>query len=399
MKKVIQIALHEYKQRVARKSFIVVLLMPLIFIAVIIVVGFISASATINSDRGVVGYVDPANALATAVPPPADADNTFQRFDSVEAARAALENEAIIAYYVLAPGFDTTGKADFFYWKNEPGNSVKRAFDRFAKSALVDGENPEITRRLLEGTNFAFETPDQSRTFSDNNVISIILPIVIAILFIIALFGGAQYLLQAVVDEKENRTIEIVVTSVTPMQLMSGKILGLAAVSWTQIGVWLLGGAVALQFAQSRIEFLQGASIDAGFIVLAVVLSVLQYLMFGAIMAGIGSIVVDVKQGQSLSTPFTMAAMIPMFFFAVILFDPNGILAVILSLFPLTAPLTLLVRYGMTSVPLWQIVASIVLLTLTVIGAFWLAARIFRIGMLRFGQRVNISEIAANIKF
>jgi ABC-2 type transport system permease protein len=88
-----------------------------------------------------------------------------------------------------------------------------------------------------------------------------------------------------------------------------------------------------------------------------------------------------------------------MFFLAVIIFDPNGTFAVILSLFPLTAPLTLLLRYGMTSVPLWQIITAIVLLALSAAGAMWLAGRIFRIGMLRFGQRVNISEIAAGIRF
>ncbi|HEY3342300.1 MAG TPA: ABC transporter permease, partial [Anaerolineae bacterium] len=81
------------------------------------------------------------------------------------------------------------------------------------------------------------------------------------------------------------------------------------------------------------------------------------------------------------------------------IFDPNGTLAVILSLFPLTAPLTLLLRYGMTNVPLWQIIAAILLLALSAAGAMWLAGRIFRIGMLRFGQRVNISEIAAGIRF
>ena len=94
-----------------------------------------------------------------------------------------------------------------------------------------------------------------------------------------------------------------------------------------------------------------------------------------------------------------MVAMIPMFFLAVIIIDPNGVLAVILSLFPLTAPLTLLMRYGMTSVPLWQIIVSIVLLGLSAAGAMWLAGRIFRVGMLRFGQRVSISELAANIRF
>jgi ABC-2 type transport system permease protein len=399
MNKLLKIALNEYKRRVARKSFIVVLLLPLILGAVIVAISLITASSVVKSDNGVVGYVDPGNLLATAEQPPAGSDNTFQRFDAAAAARTALERKEIIAYYVLAPDFATSGQVEFFYWQNEPGKTVRTAFERFVRSAMADGRDPRITARVLAGSTYSFETPDRSRTFSENNLFSIIFPIVIAILFIITLFGGASYLLQAVVDEKENRTIEIVVTSVTPLQLMGGKIVGLAAVGLTQIGVWLAGAVVALQLARDRVDFLRDASIEPGFIALALVLSVLQYLLYGAIMAGIGSVVVDQKQGQSLSTPFTMTAMIPMFFLAVILFDPNSTLAVILSLFPLTAPLTILMRWSMTSVPLWQIALSLALLALTVAGAMWLAARIFRIGMLRFGQRVSISEIAASIRF
>jgi ABC-2 type transport system permease protein len=91
--------------------------------------------------------------------------------------------------------------------------------------------------------------------------------------------------------------------------------------------------------------------------------------------------------------------MAPFLFFVVILFDPNGTLAVLLSLFPFTAPMTLMLRYGMTSVPLWQIGLALVLLVLSVIGAMWLAGRIFRIGMLRFDTGVKWGELANSIKF
>ncbi len=399
MKKIIRIATSEYLRRVSRRGFIVVLLLPLLIIAVIAVASYFSASATLSSEQGVVGYVDPSNALAHAVQPGNGVDITFRRFADEQAARTALTNKQIIAYFVLAPDFATSGKADLFYWQNQPGKTVTNKFNQFARSSLVDGRDAAIAQRLLNGTHFILRTPDGTRTFSDNDVFAIIFPIVVAILFIIALFGGAAYLLQAVVDEKENRTIEILITSVTPMQLMTGKITGLAAVGLTQIGIWLLGGFVALSAIRDHVDFLKNVSVDPAFIGLAVVLCVLQYLLYGAVMAGLGSIVIDARQGHSYSTPFTMVAMIPMFFFAVILFDPNGMLAIVLSLFPLTAPLTLLLRYGMTSIPLWQILVGIALLALSAASAMWLAGRIFRIGMLRYGQAVSISEIAASIRF
>lgn len=399
MNKFLLIALTEYKHRAGRKSFIFVLLAPLLIIAVAVVVGFLSASAAMNSDKGVVGYIDPQNALAKAIQPPADADNTFRGFDDQSSAEGALASGQIIAYYRLAPDFTASGKADFFYWKNKPGKKVQNAFDYFAKTALVDGANPGITQRLLSGTRFILSTPDGSRTFNDNDVFAIIFPLGVSILFIVALFSGASYLLQAVVDEKENRTMEILITSVTPMQLMSGKIVGLACVALTQVAIWLIAGTVAFQVAKQRFDFLQSAHIDIGFIVLALVLSILQYLLYGAFMAAIGSVALDAKQGQSWSSPIIVTGLTPLFFFGVILFDPNGALSVILSLFPLTAPLALLLRYEMTSIPAWQIAVSLALVILSVIGAMWLASKVFRFGMLRYGQGIKLSEIAARIRF
>jgi ABC-2 type transport system permease protein len=399
MNKFLLVAANEYKHRAARKSFILVLLAPLLIIIIAVIVGFLSASAAIKSDKGVIGYIDPQNVLAHAVQPPSDADNIFQRFNDKASADAALTAQQIIAYYQLAPDFAATGNADFYYWKIPPGQQVKRAFDHFAKTAVVDGANPAITERLLAGSNYSLSTPDGARTFSDNDIFAIIFPLGVSILFIIALFGGASYLLQAVVDEKENRTMEIIITSVTPMQLMSGKIVGLAGVALTQVAVWLIAGTVAFQFAKQRFDFLQSAHIDIGFIILALVLSILQYLLYGAFIAAIGSVVLDAKQGQSWSSPVIMTGMLPLLFFGVIIFDPNGVLAVILSLFPLTAPLALLLRYGMTSIPAWQIVTAITLIILSIIGAIWLASKVFRIGMLRYGQAIKLTEIAANIRF
>ncbi len=231
---------------------------------------------------------------------------------------------------------------------------MRRAFERFARTALLAKQGEAVAVRLIEGATFTYATPDGTQRSEASMAFSIMLPMLVAILFIIALFSGASYLMQAVVDEKENRTIEVVVTSVAPLQLMAGKVVGLAGVGLTQITAWLIGILAALVILRDRLEFLQGVAVEPGFVALALVLFILQYLLYGGIMAGIGAIVADIKQGQSYSTPFTLLAMVPFFFMTVILFNPNGAISVILSLFPLTAPMTLLLRHSLTSVPAWQ---------------------------------------------
>jgi ABC-2 type transport system permease protein len=381
-----------------RKSFIIMLMAPLLIILFSAIVGYFSASSALKGDKGIVGYVDPSGALVHAIPAAADADNTFQQYPDRASADEALRSQHIVAYFSLAANFTSTGQADFYYWQFKPGKQVQAAFNQFVKTALIDGTDSAVAQRLLSGSHYLLSTPDGSRTFSDNDVFAIILPLVVSGMFMIALFSGASYLLQAVVDEKENRTMEIIITSVTPMQLMSGKIIGLAAVALTQVGVWLAAGMAAVQLLKTKLDFMQNVHVDPIFIVMAIAFSILQYLLYGAFMAAIGSVVLDAKQGQTWSSPIIISGMLPMFFFGVILFDPNGTLAVILSLFPLTAPLAMILRYNMTNVPLWQIAVAFILLVLSVIGAMWLAARVFRLGMLRYGQTISLAEIASHIR-
>ena len=397
MQKLLLIALHEYKRHVLQKRFLGALLSPLIFIAVIAVIGLVTVNSFERVDSGGVGYVDSRAVLNSASATPGG-DVTFRKFEDVRAARAALDREEILGYYVLADDFAITRKAELFYGQREPSRDVRRAFERFVKTALLHDVAAPAAARLIEGTDFTFETPDKSRAFGEDNVTGIVLPIVFGIMFFIALFSGAQYLMQAVVDEKENRTMEVLVTTVTPMQLMGGKVLGLGALGLTQVSVWLAAMLITLAATRTQFAFLRDVHLETSFVVVALILFVLEYVLFGAVMAAIGATVVDQKQAQQYIGPFVLLAISPEFFIPVILFNPNGFLATALSLFPFTAPLALVFRYGITVVPPWQVGLAIALLLVFAIGALWLSGRIFRIGMLRYGQAMPLRELLANLK-
>ncbi|MFN4292701.1 MAG: ABC transporter permease [Thermoflexales bacterium] len=400
MSKILLIAWHEFKRRVFRRRFIGVLLMPLIILAIATALaGFISAPAVARFESGAIGYVDPNGALPQAMNPP-DAPFTFTRFDDEAGARAALERGEITAYLVLAPDFLSSGDVRLIYWEDEPSSAeLEKAFERYRNAHLLAGKPASVARRVLDGSQFVFETLDRARTIRNDDIPAFLLPLAFTMLFITAAFGGSQYFMQAVLDEKENRTMEVMITSVTPMQLMAGKVFGLSAVGLLQMAIWSIAAFVALSVLRLHLPFLQDVSLDPGFVALALVLFVLYYVMLGAFLAAIGSMVVDAKQGQNYALPVMLIAMIPLFFIAVILFDPNSTFAVILSLIPLTSPLALLMRYGTVSVPAWQIVLALTLLAAGATGAIWLAGRIFRIGMLRFDKGVKWSELAASIRF
>ena len=399
MRKVIFIAWNEFSKNVFRRRFIGTLMLPLIILAIAVVIGFVTASSITRFDGSTIGVVDPGNKASNGVNPP-DAQFKFAPYNSEEAARRDMDAGRLLAYITLSPEFESNGQISVFYLRDQPDqDDLRRAFTRFRNLHLLSGQPSEVATRLINGPAFTYETPDAARQTTDDNLPSFLLPLVLSIFFIMALFGGSQYLMQAVLDEKENRTMEVVITSITPTQLMAGKVFGLGGVGLLQLAIWLGAAAVALALLQPRFPFLQDVRIEPAFIGLSLVLFSLEYFILGALMAAIGSMVVDPKQGQNYSSPITLIAMLPLFFLVPILFNPNGFIAVALSLFPLTAPLTLMVRYGMTSVPAWQIGVAVVLLIATAFGSIWLAGRIFRIGMLRFDTGVKWSEVAASIKF
>jgi ABC-2 type transport system permease protein len=156
---------------------------------------------------------------------------------------------------------------------------------------------------------------------------------------------------------------------------------------------WTSALLIVLGLASQRVPFLNAVRVEPGFIATALLMFVLEYLLFSALMGAIGSLVTSAKDGQSLSSPVILVAMTPWFFIPVFFIAPNGLIAVALSLFPLSAPLAMLLRYAAAPVPIWQVILAMVLLGGSVVGALWLASRVFRIGMLEYGKPVSLKAV------
>jgi ABC-2 type transport system permease protein len=192
--------------------------------------------------------------------------------------------------------------------------------------------------------------------------------------------------MSGVVEEKENRLMEILATSLRPLELLWGKVLGLGALSLTQVLVWSAAGlAIASSNADAR-EFLSGASFRAGDLVLVAALFVINFLLFAAMMMAVGASVTAETESRQVAGLFTFVMVAPMALLVTFFTNPNGPLPVFFSFFPLTAALGLIMRMGLTTLPAWQIVLSVAIQVATTIGIMWLAAKVFRLGMLMYGK-------------
>jgi ABC-2 type transport system permease protein len=187
--------------------------------------------------------------------------------------------------------------------------------------------------------------------------------------------------------------MEIIVTSVSPDEIMAGKISAIFAIGLTQMLAWAVVVAVGLVVARARFEELSTFRLDWSYVVLILVTFLPAYILITSLLAAIGSITTELRESSQLSTLVTLPTFVPAWFTPVLINNPNGVLSVILTMFPLTAPLTLSIRWAFTNIPLWQIVLSLGLLMASAIGSIFLAARTFRAGMLRYGQRLSWDEV------
>ncbi len=387
------VARHEYLQRAGKRSFLLgAFSLPFLMIVVI----GVTVMVTNGGHRAAtIGYVDGAGILGEAQLPAATADESrlnVRSFSDGDAARLALEQREIQAFYVLPPDYLDTHEVELYHWDKAPDASLQTGFGQFIRSGLVSGLPAAEQVRLIEGPQVTLRSLDGARAFSSGEALNLVVPFVVALVFMITVMTSASYMLQVVADEKENRTVEVLITSVSPEQLIGGKALGLMGVTLTQLGIWLLAIMLALAVGARFVEPMRGLGMPWGSLLVIAIFFVPAYALVAGLMTAIGSAVAEVRQGQQIAGLLNLMFMLPLFLSALLFTDPNSPLMVALTLFPTTAFVTVSLRWGMSAIPAWQMMISWLSVLGSALLSIWAAARIFRYGMLRYGQRLSLSE-------
>lgn len=387
---------YEYLRHVKRKRFIFALLSMPLMIVLMIGAGFLAVWA--EYDARPVGYVDALNVFANPQPVPPVPDEWFpdpeiRRYPDETAAKAALDGDQIQGYYVLQPDYLKDGSAKYTT-TGKTKDSTESAFRSFLRYNLAASQPPEIAKRLVKGPDMEIRSLEGSRKMGENDFLSILFPMIIGILFLLVINTSGSYLVGALVEEKENRTMEIVVTSVSTNEMMAGKVVGNLAVGLTELIVWIVFGLVAMAFMRANLgEAAKALNLDAGYLWLAFFTLVPAFVMVAGLMATAGVTMTDTREAQQVAGLFTLPVVVPFWLLMPLMESPNSPLSVGLSLFPLTAPISMSVRAAFTDVPAWQIAVCIGLLVVCAFGSLWLAGRAFRLGMLRYGKRLAWREI------
>jgi ABC-2 type transport system permease protein len=396
MLKVWRVFAHEYMRHVLRKRFIFSVLSIPIVVLVIVVIFVIVLAMEFNTKP--IGYVDQSGWLANPVMPNQKEAMPFLKrvqitsFADQTSARSAMDKGEIQGYYLIGQDYLQTGIVDLV--APEPvGANASGDFETFLRANLLRGLPEPIFQRIYEGSEVIVRSASGSRQLSESQWINIALPIIVGVLFIIVINTSGGYLLQAIVEEKENRVIEIVTTSISPGQFMTGKIIGNLCVGLTQMAIWLLFPILAFFILRGFIPALRQVEISSQFIWLSLATLLFSFAFIAALMAAVGATMAEVQEAQQIGGLFSLPVTIPFVLIMQLLMNPGGAVAVTLSLIPFTAPVALPLRAAFTDIPGWQVSLALGILFFSAVGAIWLAGRAFRIGMLRYGKKVSLREL------
>lgn len=221
-----------------------------------------------------------------------------------------------------------------------------------------------------------------------NEAAAFLLPVGFMMLLWISVFTGGQYLLTSTVEEKSSRVMEVLLSAVSPMQLMVGKIVGQMAVSFVILSLYMGAGVIGLIYAN------QGHLLELVKFVYVGIYFLIAFFLIASMMAAIGSAVNDMREAQALLGPVMIALIIPMMLWLPLSRNPNSMFAQICSFVPPISPFVMVIRIaGSEKIPFWQIPASIAVGLLAVWFAAWAAAKIFRVGVLMYGKPPNFPTL------
>ncbi len=416
MQKILRIAQREYMETVKTKTFILsILMVPFIIGGIIFFTGRMS--------RGITGPQPPVKVAVTDFSRELDAEikASFDRYnqenpnrrievhnletqedsDIVESqGRSKLRQGQVDAYVVLDSDIlEGAGKIRLYTYKPKASNiDIFWAIENLFRKAVVNQRykmqnlSKELLAKLQQVPIEQIEmgpADDQDRVQSrKDRVMKMMVPFFFMYLIFMGIVGTGQHMISSVIEEKTSRVIEVLLSAVSPFQLMAGKIIGLGGIGLTVVGLW--AGAA---FLTAR---WQGLNIDVTpeFVLYFVIYYILGFLLITSLLTAVGSICNTIKETQGLMMPIMMVFIIPLLAWFKVVRDPNGLMSRVFSFLPPLTPMVMILRLSSGS-DIWkvEIFASIVLLAVTVLAAMWAAAKIFRTGILMYGKRLGLREV------
>ena len=311
--------------------------------------------------------------------------------------KAVLEGK-LDGYLHLPEDVVDSGTASY-YGRNVSNRIDLRTMERTVGGVVVSrrltgaGLDPAKVKNLTKELDLKTIRLSEKGEREDQGAAMIFSIILLMILYVSILMWG-QAVMTSVIEEKTSRVVEVMAAGVSSTTLLAGKLLGVGAAGLTQFLVWALSlFGVSVFAAGAAMGSFSMPEITPVMLVSFVLFFLLGFLFYAALYASIGAAVNTVQEAQSLAFPVMLPIILAMVSFPAVLEAPDGILAVTMSMIPGMSPLIMFLRIVVLTPPLWQIALSIALLALGILGVVWVAARVYRVGILMYGKKPTFPEL------
>ena len=394
MNKVRIVFLHEFLLVLRSRSFLLTLfLIPLAGFAVILVIGGLQKNnqgAPLTSliappsDTKPVGLIDQSGIITTI---PESVSNLIMSYPDAESARVALTNQKISGYYVVAADYLTTGQVDLY---RTDFNPIGGTDDSYLLSGLLEenlfSADPQLLNLFRQPMKLETHFESTAPQRDPNSALTFFLPYAVTMLFYILILGSSSTMLNSITNEKQNRVMEILLTSITPLQMLTGKIIALGLIGLLQTTFWSVSAFFLYRVSGRTFQLPVEFALPVSLLLWGLLYFVLGYAIYASLMAGVGAIVPNLREGSQATIIVIIPLVIPIFFINTLISAPNGGISMVLSLFPLTAPVAMLTRLAATQVPFYQTALAAVLQAGTAILIVRAVSGLFRAQILLSGQ-------------
>ena len=425
MSKMLLVMMQEYKNRVRTRGFVIgTVAFP--FLMVLLTAGpglLMTVQVDTPQDYAVVDstgvMIEPLNAAMADTNKLGERLYTFVEEDAsrrghetlVEELGQRVRDEELGGFLILPEDFVQGGTAEF-YARNvsdmERNQRLQGVLDGVSRQLRIQDLDiaPEQIQALMGRVSLStFRVAETGEAKADQGQ-TFLLAYVIGFIFYITLILYGNATLRTTLEEKTQRTAELMVSAVRPIHLLGGKVLGVALVSLTQLAIWFGAGWFLLTragLASGRIEqaanFIQQLSPPAYVVIYFFIFFILGFLFYSGLFVSIGAMVTSETEAQQLQFPVTFPIIVSLMLMFLAIRDPSGSLVQVISMIPLFSPIVMIVRICVVLPPFWEIALSLALLLVGVWVSIWLAGRIFRVGLLMYGKRPSLPELIKWIRY
>lgn len=404
MSKTLLVMVQEIKATMRRKVFLLFGFgVPVLLGIVAVIVMAINRDATVaaigenrpgspeKSDLITEGLVDEGNLIEFL--PAALPDEWLVEYADMGAAQSALESGEIEAFYVIPADYVETGKFTYVKPTHNPlGDDLQTGnMEWLLLTNMLGNESLAIkVRDPLDLEVVTMASPGAEET--QDSWLASLLPNLMALILYMVIIMSSSVLIAAMTDEKKNRVLEVLLSSVSTRQLITGKILAVGILGVLMMAMWLLVLWSVANFGGQPLSIPQDFELPIPLLLWACVYALLGYAIYGSQMAGLGALAPDVKDSRSVSFLVLIPLIAVYMFLLVIITKPDGPIAIFLSLFPLTSPVGMITRMVVTEVPVWQSALAALLQIAAAIFIVRFVARLFRTQTLLSGQPLNLKR-------